>query len=50
MVVEGGVVTMTVTLISDNEAPVGANIQPIAGLIYYRLPTVAGHWLPNADC
>jgi hypothetical protein len=50
LITSGGTTTLTTTLITGNHAPTGANVNPIGGLLYYALPTVAGHWLPNADC
>ena len=41
---------MSTTFLTGNAAPDGANIQPIGGIIYYRLPTPPGYWLPNSDC
>ena len=46
----GGILTLTRTLVSSNTAPVGANVLPTSGNIYYELPTVAGYWLPNSRC
>jgi hypothetical protein len=45
-------VTLTTTLITGNTAPLGmgANVQPLGGVLNYLLPTPPGHWLPNADC
>ena len=45
-----GVVTMTLTLIADNVAKQGRgdNVLNRAGELYYKLPTVAGYWLPNS--
>ena len=39
-------------LIHDNTAAlVGANVHPATGgVLYYRLPTPPGYWLPNANC
>ena len=48
MLVVGTTVTLSLTLLSDNVAEEGASIQPLAGSIYYRLPTWPGHWLPNS--
>ncbi len=42
--------TLTTTLVQGNHAPIGANIWLITGTLSYRLPTVAGYWLPNAMC
>ena len=41
---------MTNVIVHNNTAPTGASMQPVAGLLYYALPTPPGHWLPNADC
>ena len=49
----GGLLTLTKTLISGNlvgPAGKGANVQPVAGLLYYAFPLVPGHWLPNSEC
>ena len=51
MYVDGGTTTMTTTHIFDNTALTkGANIMPVAGLFYYKLPTPPGFWLPNSEC
>ena len=43
-------VILTVVRVFDNVAPSSANIHPAGGLVYFKLPTPPGHWLPNADC
>ena len=48
--VNGGYTIMTLTLIYGNSAPTGASMNPFGGVLYYSLPAVAGHWLPNSDC
>ena len=50
MYVGGGTTTLTNVIVHNNTAPTGASMQPVAGLLYYALPTPPGHWLPNADC
>ena len=49
-VLGGTVIFASHTLLNDNDAQTGANIQPLAGSVYYRLPTAAGYWLPNSEC
>ena len=41
---------LTRVLIKGNTAPTAANILPSGALIYYKLPAVDGHWLPDSDC
>lgn len=52
--VNGGLVTVSTTLISDNVVlgvgAVGANVLPLTGQLYYKLPLPPGYWLPNAAC
>jgi hypothetical protein len=49
--VDDAVMTMTTTLVHGNIAAAGgANVMPVGGELYYKLPTTAGYWLPNADC
>ena len=50
MSISGGTTTMSLTLVSGNTAQTSANIHPTGGLLYYRLPTPPGYWLPNSDC
>ena len=45
-----GRASLTRTIIHDNAARIGSNVNPTGGLLYYVLPTVPAHWLPNADC
>ena len=45
-----GTTTLMTTRIYDNTAPIGANLSPTGGILYYALPTVPGSWLPNSDC
>lgn len=47
-----GVTTISRTIVRSNVAPAGsgANVLPKGGILYYALPTVPGHWLPNANC
>jgi len=46
----GGKTVLTNTLISENMAPMGANVYRSEGLLYYTLPMVPGHWLPFTEC
>ena len=48
--IDGGVCTLTLTKVHSNTAKKGANISPLSGILYYRLPVVDGHWLPDAKC
>jgi len=50
LLVERGVTTMSTTLLWNNTAPIGANINVTAGLLYYARPTPPGYWLPTTDC
>ena len=50
MLTTGGTTTQTRTLITNNIAPTGANVQCTGGVLYYALPAPPGHWLPNSDC
>ena len=45
-----GTVSFTTTLVRTNTAPIGANLQVSGGFLYYALPIVPGHWLPNSNC
>ena len=47
MLLYGGTMTLTLTRIFDNKPN---QIEPTAGVLYYRLPTAPGHWLPNSAC
>ena len=47
---EGGIMTLSLTLVDENTASTASNIAPVGGSLYYALPAPAGFWLPATEC